>query len=84
MNKKETKWEYCEHNNLSTEKRLDFINRMGQLGWELCLVRGGNNYIFKRPLLDNEKEDNEDIDFLPETDDSGLVIGYTPVNKENK
>lgn len=53
MNKEEAKWEYVEHNNLSTEKRLEFLNRMGQLGWELCLVRGGNNYIFKRPLLDN-------------------------------
>ena len=46
----EEKWEYCEHNNIPTEKKLDFLNKMGQLGWELCLVRGGNNYIFKRKV----------------------------------
>ena len=43
-------WEYVEHNNLRTETKLEFLNKMGELGWELCLVRGGNNYIFKRKI----------------------------------
>lgn len=49
------KWEYTEYNNLPTDTRLDFLNRIGKLGWELCLVRGGNNYIFKRKI----NEDND-------------------------
>lgn len=41
-------WVYIEKNNIPGEKRLDLLNKMGIQGWELCLVRGGNNYIFKR------------------------------------
>lgn len=55
---KEDKWEYCEHNNLPTETRLNFLNKMGQLGWQLCLVRGGNNYIFKRKIINEELSNN--------------------------
>lgn len=46
------KFEYKEHSNLlKYEDRLEMLNRYGQEGWELVLIRGGNNYVFKRKIL---------------------------------
>lgn len=49
-------YEYTEHNNTRAwEDRLELFNRYGKEGWELVLVRGGNNYIFKRKIVENEE-----------------------------
>ena len=49
------KWEYTDYHNILRSDLIRFLNQMRQDGWELCLVRGGNKYVFKRKVSPNEE-----------------------------
>lgn len=48
-------FEYKEYKNIKTDTLIKIANEQGKLGWELVYVRGGNNYLFKREILQANK-----------------------------
>jgi hypothetical protein len=45
------KYEYFEYNKTKHIPLITMLNDFGQQGWQLVLVRGGNNYVFMRLVV---------------------------------